>query len=612
MLLTSSETIPSGQEWIYETKYDGYRAILHWEKEIPTIHSRNNRDITFLFPELIHFCQSKYTSIKPYLPLTFDGEITYLENNYRSNFSIVQSRGKKGTKQAIQVASERFPCHFIVFDLIQLKGNIIHSLPFIERKKQLAQLFIEANLPKRINFINRGQIQLIESFEEWHVLWNFIQEHNGEGIVAKRKTSIWESGKRSLQWLKVKNWRIVSVIVYLFDESNGYFIGAIYKDNRLIDVTTFKHGLTNEEFQQLATFFRTRGENISRTTWQLPPSICVDIACIDFDGKKLREPRFHSFRFDLSPEEIHWRNFQKQLHPLPQQVQVTHPDKPVWPKIGILKEDYLFYLEKVSPYLLPFLQNRLLTAIRYPHGVLGESFYQKNVPDYAPSFVHAKQEDSIDYIICNDLKTLLWLGNQLALEFHIPFQTIDVACPTEIVFDLDPPSVDAFYLAIKAALKMKAIFDQFQLQSFIKTSGGKGLQLYIPLPKNQFTYGETRMFTEFICRFLVEQDPHLFTLERMKKNRGNKLYLDYVQHAEGKTMIAPYSTRGNEFGCVATPLHWEEVKEGLHPTNFTIPTVIERLSTVGNPFIHFFNEGINENFGDVLAALKSLIKSDSP
>lgn len=608
MLLSSSEVIPTGDEWIYETKYDGYRAILHWNEETPTIISRNNRDITSQFPELIDFCKSTYKTVQPFLPLTLDGEIVFLENNYRSNFSVVQTRGKMRTKQSIIQASQRFPCNFIVFDLIRIEGKEISSIPLTERKEKLQLLFNNAKLPKRVNYIDKGRIQLIGSFTQSEILLEKIKIHNGEGIIAKRNSSLWESGKRSKQWIKIKNWRIVSVIVTSFDLENDYFSGAIYIDNQLTDIVNFKHGLSEEQFQTLSTFFKTKGEKISNTTWTIPPSICVDIACIDFDGKKLREPRFHSFRFDLSPEEIHWRHFQRQVHPIPEHVQVTHPDKPVWPKIRLQKEDYLLYLEKCAPYLLPFLQNRLLTAIRYPHGVPGESFYQKNAPDYTPSFVERKQEDSINYILCNEIDTLMWLGNQLALEFHIPFQTVDTTCPTEIVFDLDPPSVDEFSLAIEAAIRMKTIFDQFQLQSFIKTSGGKGLQVYIPLPKNEFTYEETRIFTEFICKFLVEQEPHMFTLERMKKNRGKKLYLDYVQHWEGKTIIAPYSTRGNELGCVATPLYWDEVKEGLHPQQFTIPKVIERLSNLGNPFINFFDVGEKQNFRDVLTALKELTK----
>ena len=150
---------------------------------------------------------------------------------------------------------------------------------------------------------------------------------------------------------------------------------------------------------------------------------------------------------------------------------------------------------------------------------------------------------------------------------------------------------------------MKVIFDQFGLESFIKTSGGKGMQIYIPLPFNTFSYEETGIFTEFVCKFLVEQYPDWFTIERLKKNRGNKLYLDYVQHREGKTIIAPYSTRGIGKGLVATPLYWDEVNEQLSPEQFTIQHVIERTQQIGNPLKDFQVVGERQKFRTVIEQL---------
>jgi len=237
--------------------------------------------------------------------------------------------------------------------------------------------------------------------------------------------------------------------------------------------------------------------------------------------------------------------------------------------------------------------------------VPGESFYQKSSPDNLPKFVATEEVSDHHGILCNNLETLLWLGNQLSLEFHIPFQTIDTDKPTEIVFDLDPPSVDAFSLAISGARHLKEIFDFFKLQSFVKTSGGKGLQVYIPLPYNIFSYEQVRQFTEFVCRFLCDQRPELYTIERLKKNRNDRLYLDYIQHAEGKTIISPFSTRGNPMGLVATPLYWEEVNERLRPEHFTIPAVIERINHVGNPFRNFRAIGEEQDFQSVLQHLNN-------
>jgi bifunctional non-homologous end joining protein LigD len=607
MLLLPATDIPSGRDWLYEVKYDGFRCLLHWEAEIPQLISRNGTNLNLQFPEIIHFCKDLYPFIKNLLPLTFDGELVYLLNNYKSQFRTVQLRGRMRKKEAITNHAGQFPCHFVAFDILTLGKTNQIDVPLSKRKKILQAFFNDNQLPLSIQYDNVQRLQLIESYQEENVLWNQIVVHNGEGIVAKRSSSIWESAKRTPNWLKIKNWRYVTVVLTKYDKNNSYFHGAIFKQGELTEIVVFRHGLKKEEEDTLLAFFQDNGTRVSTTVWEIPPSICVDIACIDFDGKKLREPAFHAFRFDMDPTDCSWKLMQRQLNPIPETIQITSPDKPIWPKIDINKDDYLYYLQKIAPYLLPFLRERLLTVIRYPHGSSGESFYQKHCPDYAPDFVVTEKVEDIDYIVCSDIETLLWLGNQLALEFHIPFQTRKTSKPTEIVFDLDPPSVNEFSLAINAAQKMKAIFDQFKLISFVKTSGGKGLQVYIPLPEDRFSYEETRIFTQFVCQFLVEQEPTLFTTERLKKNRNNKLYLDYIQHDFGKTIIAPYSPRGSEKGLIATPLKWNEVDESLTPLAFTIPVVLERLENEMNPF-KWFREVSNEKaFSTVLSQLKELV-----
>ncbi|WP_227935632.1 DNA ligase D [Alkalihalobacillus deserti] len=608
MLLSPSIDIPAGKGWLYETKFDGFRCILQWESEIPQLISRNGKNLNKQFPEIVEFCREIYNTIKDSLPLILDGEIVYLSNNYKSEFSHIQLRGRMKTKSVISKHAENFPCHLVVFDLLKLKGENYSNQPLPQRKNVLQTLFKKRQLPTSIDYEKTARLQAIESKKNSKQLWNAIMVHNGEGIVAKRETSLWESGKRTPNWLKIKNYRFVTVCLTKFDKENSYFHGSVYQEEQLVEVVVFKHGLTEEEEQTLLTFFKQNGQKTSKHVWQLEPSICVEIACIGFDGKQLREPRFHAFNFQIEPNECTWQSLLRQLHPLPQNINMTSADKPIWSNLNIKKDDFLLYLQKVAPYLLPFLRERLLTVIRYPHGAIGEHFYQKHCPDYAPSFVVTELVDGIEYIICNELETLLWLGNQLALEFHIPFQTRDTIKPTEIVFDLDPPSVEEFSLAVEAALQMKAIFDQFKLESFVKTSGGKGLQVYIPLPGQQYSYEETRVFTEFVCRFLCEQQPNWFTTERLKKNRGNKLYLDYIQHDEGKTIIAPYSPRGSEYGQVATPLHWNEVNTSLTPAMFTLPAVLERLEHHGDPFIHLRLLQEQQVFGDVLAQLFELVK----
>ncbi|MDR7071976.1 non-homologous end-joining DNA ligase [Fictibacillus barbaricus] len=285
-------------------------------------------------------------------------------------------------------------------------------------------------------------------------------------------------------------------------------------------------------------------------------------------------------------------------------VTITSPDKPLWPTVGVNKIEYINYLSKMASYILPFLRDRALTVIRYPHGVGEERFYQKNCPDYAPEYVRTVREEDIDYIVCNNLQTLLWLGNQLAFEFHIPFRFTHNTYPSEIVMDLDPPSRNDFILSVEAALMIKEVCDNLHLKSFVKTSGNKGMQIYIPLPDNQISFEESRLFTEFLAHYLIEREPRWFTIERLKKNRGNKCYIDYIQHAEGKTIIAPYSVRGNDDALVAAPLHWQEVSQSLKPEFFPLPVMEQRMKEKGNPFETFFTSKHSQPITAVISALK--------
>lgn len=259
----------------------------------------------------------------------------------------------------------------------------------------------------------------------------------------------------------------------------------------------------------------------------------------------MREPYFHQFLFSTTPEECTWEQFRLDSLHIPEQVEITHPLKPIWPACGYTKLDYLSYLRKTAPRMLPFLKDRALTVIRYPHGVEDEAFFQKNCPDYAPDFVETKKMDGINYIVCNSLETLIWLGNQLAIEFHVPFHSIHSSYVSEIVFDLDPPSPKEFSLAVQAAKDMKEIFDQLNLKTFVKFSGNKGLQVYIPLPET-FTFAETGSFTELIARYLVSKKPEMFTIERLKKKEADactSITFNIDKEKQSLHLIQPEETR---------------------------------------------------------------------
>ncbi|MFJ7725714.1 DNA ligase D [Neobacillus sp. NPDC097160] len=604
MLPSLTFDVPVRPDRLYEVKYDGFRAILTWNSKGIELTSRNGKELFPQFPELKEFLSKHEKHLKPFWPLQLDGELVSLENTYKANFSAIQVRGRlKSAKKIIEQATHS-PCRLMVFDLLLLKGKPLHSLAFHKRKAELSNFFKTIGFKLDPDPYSDQLLQFVSASEDFNKLWEKVVLYDGEGIIAKSKNSLWEEGKRTLHWLKYKNWKYVSCFITSFEKTNGYFHLGVYKEKKIFPIGQVLFGFKPEEKDALKQTIKQNQIGEDTQFIYVNPGICLEVKYLELYDNQLREPHFDRFRFELEPAECTYDHFVFAQKNLPKDLEITHPDKPLWEKLAIQKADYILYLREISPYMLPFLTNRLLTVIRYPHGMFGEAFYQKNCPDYAPEFIQTYLADGIDFILCNNLKTLVWLGNQLAIEFHVPFQTINSKGPSEIVFDLDPPSKEAFKLAIKAALLIKEVLDQLNLIGFIKTSGNKGLQIYLPLPENVYSYEDTRLFTSFVAEYLISKDPDSFTIERMKKNRGKRLYVDYVQHSEGKTIVAPYSLRGNEHAGVATPLYWDEVDEKLELVSFNMENALKRIRDQGDPFRNYFQTKQIQPFAPVLEILK--------
>ena len=259
---------------------------------------------------------------------------------------------------------------------------------------------------------------------------------------------------------------------------------------------------------------------------------------------------------------------------------ITNPNKLLWPERGITKADYLAKLTELSPFLLRYCRNRHLTTIRFPNGYNEKSFYQKNAPDPVPSFVKLAPLDGINYINLDSLPTLIWLGNLACLEFHPSFHRIGETLPAEWVIDIDP-SLEEEPRIMEAAHIIGEVLDSLHIQSVPKTSGATGVQIYIPI-QHGYTFEQLRRIGHFIGAFVVKKYPNLFTIERFKKNRGDKIYVDYLQHWYGKTLSAPYTPRAKKDASVSTPLLWKEVELRPSIRDFNLHTVMNRLRTYGD------------------------------
>lgn len=267
-----------------------------------------------------------------------------------------------------------------------------------------------------------------------------------------------------------------------------------------------------------------------------------------------------------------------------QSITISNMDKLLWKEKNISKLSYVEKLVYLSEYLLPYAKNRLLTCICFPDGVDGKSFYRKNIPGHAPDFIYTQMWNDNEYILLNDLETLVWLGNMAALEFHTSFEQDRNGGPDSLVFDLDPSSGQTFEDVANAALIIHDTLESLNIRSYVKTSGATGLQIYI-YTAGKYDYDKARAINEFFALYFCEKFPELFTVERMVQKRGKKLYFDYLQMWQGKTIICPYSPRATKKATVATPITWEELKQGAHPEDFTLENMKERLDKTGDLFL---------------------------
>lgn len=275
-----------------------------------------------------------------------------------------------------------------------------------------------------------------------------------------------------------------------------------------------------------------------------------------------------------------WKSVKGKIEIEGHELTITNPDKPLWPEAGVTKLMYLEKLITLSPYLLKYCRNRYLTTIRYPHGIHDKSFYQKNCPEPAPAFVRTANLEEIRYVVLDSLPTLIWLANLACLEFHPSFHYIGSILPAEWVIDIDP-SLEEEPRIMEAAEIIGDILDSLQIRSIPKTSGATGVQIYVPI-RQGYTFEQLRKLGGFIASFAVQKYPKLFTVERLKKNRGDLIYIDYLQHWYGKTISAPYTPRAKPAASVSTPLLWEEVSKRVHPSEFTLLNIGERLQQKGD------------------------------
>lgn len=587
MLASPGTKIFNDKQWIYELKYDGYRAMATIVSGNVELYSRNG----ISFNEKFRPVYDDLHSIEHEVIL--DGEIVLLDSDGVPQFNALQNYHHQTTKGALI---------YYVFDVLHLNGHDTVSLPLIDRKELLKTLLPES-----------AHLQYCDHVEALGItVYDQAIAMGMEGVIAKRRNSEYHVNLRTTDWLKFKKIENTETIIcgYTLSESKSRkfasLILGMIDDGELIYVGTCGSGLSEtqikelyKKFEVLKTedpVFQIRKHLKGREAEWLTPKLVCEVKFSEWTSSNvMRHPVFLRLREDktipfdpvetstvksIAPQKTTTSEFSLEVDDV--KVQISNPDKVYWPNAKLTKYDMLDYYIKISEYILPYLKDRPESLHRHPDGILGNSFYQKD-HEYLPEWVEtaaipsksAKKE--INYLLCQNQATLLYMNNLGCIEIHPWHSTIyQLDCPDYTIIDLDPSEANTFEQVIETALVAKSILDRAQIKGYCKTSGSSGLHIYIPLG-GLYSYEEARDFTKLLCVYIQEQLPKLTTLERALKKRGPKIYLDYLQNRKGQTIASAYSVRPQPQATVSAPLTWAEVKSGLRVSDFTIENMPDRV-----------------------------------
>ncbi|MEO6683742.1 MAG: DNA ligase D [Ginsengibacter sp.] len=641
MLAKETSDVFNDKGWIFEMKWDGYRAIAEKKGEEVILYSRNGLSFNGAFPIVADQLKN--------IPgdAVLDGEIIVLDEKGLPNFQYLQNYAENQNR----------PIQYQVFDLLELYGKDVTGLPLLERKELLKKYLPE-------NGVIRFSDQILEKGKEFFEL---TKERNLEGIMAKKADSLYHPGKRTSEWLKIKHHKTMEAIIVGFTEPTGSrkYFGALilgtFKEKKLVYIghtgTGFNDALLKELYDLLNPLtqrkspFDEKIKTNSPATWLKPEIVCeVKYAEMTTDGK-LRHPVFLHIRMDKNKKEVTMdknkdvqksdkkpvsqkaekssskKSVSKKSAPQKKQsaagnsqekerqytfgkskVTVSNPGKIYFPEDELTKGDVVDYYQSMAKYILPHLKGRPQSLLRNPNGIHEKGFFHKdaaeNVPPYVSKvIVHSESNNKeIDYIVCDNAATLVYMNNLGCIEINPwPATVKDLENPDYMIIDIDPSDKNTFDQVVEVALVVKEILDKAGANSFCKTSGASGLHVYVPTGK-KYSFEQVKDLALIISTLVHEQLKEITTLERsLKKRSYQKIYMDYLQNRRGQTLAAVYSLRPKVGATVSTPLLWEEVKKGLSPKQFTVHNIKDRVDKKGDLFKGVLGKGI-----DLKKCLKNL------
>jgi bifunctional non-homologous end joining protein LigD len=605
-LATAVTAIADPTKWLFEVKYDGYRLFACKAGSDVRLYTRHANDWTERFRPI-----ADAVAKLPARECVVDGEACVVDESGRPSFGALQEWLAGGKRDA--------RIGYAAFDLMWLDGRDLRREPIESRRELLEKLLEGRGAP--LSYSRSVDGDIVE-------LLRAAKSAGLEGLIAKKKGSTYVAG-RSAQWQKLRFDRRqdCAIVGWIPMAGTTHDVGALLlavaEGGKLVFAGRVGTGFDTRTRRTLAerlapdSIERPQVEGapaIKKVNW-VHPRLACDCAFTEWtrDGS-MRAPRFLGLREDKTPMECVREDpldiprepstsarapSSAVRAPAPGDVpKLANPTKVLFPRDGKTKRDVWDYYTAIAPLMLPHLAGRPLTLQRYPDGIDGQEWYQQNAPDKTPGFVRlvevGPRHENKKRIVCDNLETLQWLANLAALTMHqwcchVPPSAagraeIDDALsrPDYVVLDLDPGDGPWEHL-VDVAGAVHTLLDALELESFVKTSGKRGLHVLVPIAPGP-THEEATGFAEQVARAVAKVLPAIATVERMKDRRGGKLYVDYGQNGEGRTIVSPYTIRARDGAVVSTPVAWSEVTVYLDPTRFTMRAVLDRADKVGDLF----------------------------
>ncbi len=619
MLAVSADAPFDSASFCYEPKWDGVRTLAFVDGGMVRLQTRNLLDCTAQYPEAHGVAEALTGAYHAIL----DGEIVALDERGVPSFQRLQPRMHVRDEASIRKLRRTTPIVYEVFDLLYQDGEDLRHKPLRERQRRL-----EAAITPM------GAVRSPECFVGTGIaLFDAARAQGLEGIVAKRLDAPYASG-RSAAWVKVKAQQTMDCVIGGWTAGQGgrsTTLGAlllgVYKSGRLVPVGHVGTGFDERMLKDLLAMLRDRESPNSPFAikpevnqpprWCLPELVCeVRFTELTRDGT-LRHPSYRGLRPDIDPRECTGEERAESVKSVQRaaaraatssapaagatpprrvpavlnvdghQIKLTNLDKVLFPEDGYTKADLIRYYTEVSPYLLPFVTDRPLTLKPFPDGIGGMSFYQKDKPQFTPKWIRswtdrgADREGGIDYVLANELATLIWMANYTAIEIHPWLSRVDKPeLPDYAIVDLDPAEGATWDEVKEVAGIVGELLADRGIQGFPKTTGSRGIHILVPIAR-RYTFDQSREFVHDLGKSARDRAPKLVTIEFQKKRRRG-IYIDYLQNVRGKTTAGPYSVRPIRRAPVSAPLRWEEIPSLGRPDAFTIANLVPRLADVGD------------------------------